>query len=602
MNPTDLIQSIFSIAKAIHTQVQTVKENRKKCQRLAERIDLVIQAVKGLEIKENKDHYVKGLEKLKECLEECQKFISQFSQKHWLRKAVLAKSYQEKFAEFNEQLLEAANLLQLGLVANLVDQAQDQQDREQDKKDMVKNQDDLLRQLHMEQQELQDIKMNQEQLKQVLIDQEQSFKLYLRDLAASPIPKQSEYPIPKHDIIPYCQLLVNEVIDEGTFGIVYRGTWLEQPVAIKKLKHLDAASKNEFIHEVQILSRLKSPYIVQFMGACFEEGYQSIVMEYMAKDSLAKYLQKIQNTVTPQQQKQWIFEIASGLKYLHDSGHIHRDLKSANILIDNDSHAKLADFGLTKSSSSSVMTIRKESEALAWMAPEIINRAGGYTPQSDIYSFGIVVWEIITRLSPGTNEEAANRARAKQSLSIPKNVPEIYIKLIESCLKAKPEERPALADIIRMIQSYQPPQAVSPASSPSSTATNENGESLCLKGMDFERRGNDNQARIYYEKSAAQNYSRGLNNLGMFTVQGRGGLTTNKAKGFELIRRAAEQGLARAQLNAGVMLASGDGVTKDIPKAIEWFSKSAAQGNEEAKKQLAIYQPYQANLETSFGK
>jgi serine/threonine protein kinase len=155
--------------------------------------------------------------------------------------------------------------------------------------------------------------------------------------------------------------------------------------------------KAHFIREVQIMSQCRDKHITQFYGASLEPGRACLLMEHMERGSLYQVLEK---PVPLPLQKQMALEIARGLQYLHTRGILHRDLKSANVLVNADNHAKLSDFGLSKTRATSVKTAKQKSEAIQWLPPECFTRGGVYTAQSDIYSYGVILWELVTGKRP----------------------------------------------------------------------------------------------------------------------------------------------------------------------------------------------------------
>ena len=168
------------------------------------------------------------------------------------------------------------------------------------------------------------------------------------------------------------ELVLGEKLGEGAFGIVFKGVWKSKVVAIKQLRldYLSPKTLVEFQKETQIMTKLNSPYIVQFFGAIEKSPY-SIIMEYMAGGSLYKLLHSSQ-IISWVMRNQMAAEIIQGLIYLHREKIIHRDLKSPNVLLDEDQHIKLGDFGLAKIKSETGNTTTADSKnkgTLAWLAP-----------------------------------------------------------------------------------------------------------------------------------------------------------------------------------------------------------------------------------------
>ncbi|XP_042563303.1 interleukin-1 receptor-associated kinase 4 isoform X2 [Clupea harengus] len=200
-------------------------------------------------------------------------------------------------------------------------------------------------------------------------------------------------------------------LGEGGFGTVYKGCLKNTHVAVKKLNILDDISLDElqiqFNQEIQALMVLKHDNLVNMVGFSCDSEHPCLVYAYMPNGSLLDRLACLDNTPPLSWHKRCIIAAgtAKGLEFLHSNHHVHRDVKSANILLDEKFVAKISDFGLTRASakhtSSTVMT-EKVVGTTAYMAPEALR--GEITPKSDIYSFGVVLLEIISGLPPVDEE------------------------------------------------------------------------------------------------------------------------------------------------------------------------------------------------------
>lgn len=195
------------------------------------------------------------------------------------------------------------------------------------------------------------------------------------------------------------------LIGEGGFGRVYRGRLekTNQEVAVKQLDRNGLQGNREFLVEVLMLSLLHHKNLVNLIGYCADGDQRLLVYEYMPLGSLEDHLLDLH----PQQRPlDWFtrmkiaLDAAKGLEYLHDKANppvIYRDLKSSNILLDNDFNAKLSDFGLAKlgpTGDKSHVSSRVMG-TYGYCAPEY-QRTGQLTVKSDVYSFGVVLLELIT--------------------------------------------------------------------------------------------------------------------------------------------------------------------------------------------------------------
>lgn len=196
-------------------------------------------------------------------------------------------------------------------------------------------------------------------------------------------------------------------LGEGGFGTVYKGLLNDKPVAVKKLNPMDDVSPDElqvqFNQEIETLKVLKHENLVDMVGFSCDGQHPCLVYAFMANGSLLDRLACSEDTpLLSWQQRCSIAEgTARGLEYLHSNHHVHRDVKSANILLDENLVAKISDFGLTRASAkrtSTTMMTERIVGTCAYMAPEALR--GEITPKSDVFSFGVVLLEILSGLPP----------------------------------------------------------------------------------------------------------------------------------------------------------------------------------------------------------
>ncbi|KAH9691670.1 hypothetical protein KPL70_016180 [Citrus sinensis] len=166
-------------------------------------------------------------------------------------------------------------------------------------------------------------------------------------------------------------LKTGERIASGSCGDLYRGVYLGQDVAVKVLRseHLNDTLEDEFVQEVAILREVQHRNVVRFIGASTKSPHLCIVTEYMPGGSLYDYLHKNHNVLKLPQLLRFAIDICKGMEYLHQRNIIHRDLKTANLLMDTHNVVKVADFGVARfQNKGGVMTA--ETGTYRWMAPE----------------------------------------------------------------------------------------------------------------------------------------------------------------------------------------------------------------------------------------
>eukprot|EP00347_Sterkiella_histriomuscorum_P008978 403342997 len=270
-------------------------------------------------------------------------------------------------------------------------------------------------------------------------------------------------------ILKLSELKVEKQIGAGASAEVYKGTYKETDVAIKKLRNLQSTNENtlkEFKREVSTLTRVRHPNLVLFMGASAEKGHVLIVTEFCYGGTLFTLLhEKLSIKLSWKQRYTMALDIAKGMHFLHSQEpHIlHRDLKSLNLLMtqpvtkDSDYvQVKITDFGLSRDDHTEIMT--GQAGTFHWMAPETLENKP-YTHKADVYSYGIVLWEIICREPPFKTYQAheiiykvVNFQERPSLTKIPSDCPKELITIMTRCWDQQPTKRPDFADIVRVLK------------------------------------------------------------------------------------------------------------------------------------------------------
>ncbi|XP_078154806.1 serine/threonine-protein kinase STY46-like [Carex rostrata] len=250
-------------------------------------------------------------------------------------------------------------------------------------------------------------------------------------------------------------LKMGEKIASGSCGDLYRGNYLGEEVAIKILRseHLNENLWGEFIQEVNILRDLQHENIVRFIGACTKPPQYSIVTEFMSGGNLYDYLHKQKNVLELPKLLKFALDVCRGMEYLHQNSIIHRDLKTANLLVDKEHVVKVADFGVARfQNQGGVMTA--ETGTYRWMAPEVINHQP-YDHKADVFSFAIVLWELLTSKIPYdtmTPLQAALGVRQGLRPRVPENAHPKLAELMQRSWDAIPSNRPSFSDLISELE------------------------------------------------------------------------------------------------------------------------------------------------------
>jgi len=268
------------------------------------------------------------------------------------------------------------------------------------------------------------------------------------------------------------EILTGPKIGSGSFGTVYVGSW-HGKVALKKLnvKNPTPDQLEAFKNEVTVLRKTRHGNILLFMGCVSKDDQLTIVTEYCQGSSLFKHLHVLESEFELKQCVDISRQIAQGMRYLHSKAILHRDLKSQNVFLREDLTVKIGDFGLAtlktkwNEASKSIAT-----GSILWMAPEIIRMkdAESFTFKSDVYAYGIVLYEIFSRELPyrkgdknSLNNQIDNQlilyfvatGKLKPDLNkCRKDAPKMMIKLIEDCIKFSKDERPLFDQILNIIE------------------------------------------------------------------------------------------------------------------------------------------------------
>ncbi|KAH1113298.1 hypothetical protein J1N35_006676 [Gossypium stocksii] len=252
------------------------------------------------------------------------------------------------------------------------------------------------------------------------------------------------------------QLKIEHKIASGSYGDLYRGTYYSQEVAIKVLKpeRVTGELLREFSQEVFIMRKIRHKNVVQFIGACTRAPNPCIVTEFMARGSLYDYLHQQRGVFKLPSLLKVALDVSKGMNYLHQNNIIHRDLKTANLLMDENQVVKVADFGVARvQAQSGVMTA--ETGTYRWMAPEVIEHKP-YDHKADVFSFGIALWELLTGEIPYSLltplQAAVGVVQKSLRPTIPKNTHPRLGELLERCWQQDPTQRPNFSEIIEILQ------------------------------------------------------------------------------------------------------------------------------------------------------
>uniref|UniRef100_A0A7N6BZ03 Receptor protein-tyrosine kinase n=1 Tax=Anabas testudineus TaxID=64144 RepID=A0A7N6BZ03_ANATE len=204
-------------------------------------------------------------------------------------------------------------------------------------------------------------------------------------------------------ILKETELKKLRVLGAGAFGTVYKGVWapdgenVKIPVAIKVLRENTSPKANkEILDEAYVMAGVASPYVCRLLGICLTSTVQ-LVTQLMPYGCLLEYVRENKDHIGSQYLLNWCVQIAKGMSYLEEVRLVHRDLAARNVLVKNPNHVKITDFGLARLLDIDETEYHADGGKvpIKWMALEsILHRK--FTHQSDVWSYGVTVWELMT--------------------------------------------------------------------------------------------------------------------------------------------------------------------------------------------------------------
>uniref|UniRef100_A0A8C1QY38 Mitogen-activated protein kinase kinase kinase n=1 Tax=Cyprinus carpio TaxID=7962 RepID=A0A8C1QY38_CYPCA len=254
----------------------------------------------------------------------------------------------------------------------------------------------------------------------------------------------TEYKLQQQDMweVPFEEISELQWLGSGAQGAVFLGKFRSEDVAIKKVREQKET-------DIKHLRKLKHPNIISFKGVCTQAPCYCIIMEYCAQGQLYEVL-RAGRKVTPRLLVDWASGIASGMNYLHLHKIIHRDLKSPNVLVTQSDNVKISDFGTSKELSDK-STKMSFAGTVAWMAPEVI-RNEPVSEKVDIWSFGVVLWELLTGEIPYKDVDSSAIIWGVGSnslhLPVPSTCPDGFKILMKQTWQGKPRNRPSFRQIL----------------------------------------------------------------------------------------------------------------------------------------------------------
>ncbi|KAF9161367.1 hypothetical protein DFQ26_004638 [Actinomortierella ambigua] len=436
-------------------------------------------------------------------------------------------------------------------------------------------------------------------------------------------------------------LILGKLIGSGGYGSVYHGRYNLRRVAVKKFDFTEQDAKLAAAAvklEIDLLERLRDRYIIQFYATAYHENRLVLIMEFADGGSLKGAIESGRLDVAGNgawDEKMRISrDIARGLHFIHAQKILHRDLKSANVLLTKRLDVRLADFGLavvkTQSSSKSTGTGGDESAkgTIRWMAPEIFGVPPRYSTKSDMYALGMVMWEMAARCTLPFKDHYQNNVliplieRGNREI-LPDDTPTDYRHWVERCWEHDRFKRPEAfelfagddededdaldASVLSGSNSFgngttvdisinfnsmnlgnsatlvQPPSPKVVAPSAASTTKPPSGPSF---GPDSNESVKQAKAILDALIKAEGGNLKGVKTLRAIWDHGTG-IEKIQPKEFSALLQSAESGHIQSQYCVAQLYHRGRGVDESEPDAARWFQKAADQGHAPSQTMLA---------------
>ncbi|XP_051057720.1 mixed lineage kinase domain-like protein [Phodopus roborovskii] len=453
----DTLGKIIALGQLIYTKCEEMKYCRKQCHRLGERVQGLLQPLKSLQeqgANNLPDDITAALGRFEAVLEEARHQIEKFSDKSNFWKFVTSSNDKIIFLEVNERLRDVWEELLLVLQVDQWNSAphvsqraswlqEDQQDAKEDRNEPILA---ILMKLCT------DVEEMKETLKQRSLTPTQE------------IPQEQIKEIKKEHLLrsPWTLLKKNNL------STLYRGEYHRSPVCIKvfnKPQNSSGIVRHTFNNEIQTMTKFDSPNVLRIFGICIDEAVKppqfSIVMEYCEHGTLRELLDKEKN-LTLSERIFLVLGAAKGLYRLHhaEMPQLHRNIRSSSFLVAGGYHVKLAGFELSETQASisqeAKTTKSKRIRSTAYFSPQRLKNVYHELKREDeIYSFGIVLWEIATGKIPfeGCDSKKIYELVAEGRMQEPvgEDCSKLLREIIDECRAYEPSQRPSVDGILERL-------------------------------------------------------------------------------------------------------------------------------------------------------
>uniref|UniRef100_A0A4W4G9P8 Tyrosine-protein kinase n=1 Tax=Electrophorus electricus TaxID=8005 RepID=A0A4W4G9P8_ELEEL len=262
-------------------------------------------------------------------------------------------------------------------------------------------------------------------------------------------------------VLAHDDVILGQSIGRGNFGEVFSGRLRSDntAVAVKACReNLPPEQKNKFLMEARILKQYDHPNIVKLIGVCTQKQPIYIIMELVQGGDFLSFLRAQGHNLKPKMLIKMAENVAAGMEYLESQKCIHRDLAARNCLVAEQSVVKISDFGMSRQEQDGVYSATGGMKQIPvkWTAPEALNY-GRYTSESDVWSFGVLLWETFSRgISPYTsmtNQQTRDEVERGYRMPAPSGCPAEIYTLMCYCWQYDPRNRPSFQKLRADLQS-----------------------------------------------------------------------------------------------------------------------------------------------------
>jgi len=449
-SPLEIVQDVVTVARAIYAQAQMVESNKAAWGNLNDVIQQITSSLRGLSELPNTENFVMSLTKLQDQMREIHEFTDKLCKMSYVRRFACAGRHQWELNNYRQGLLELIPLLQLGLSAQpLMDREKDRQREAINRRAELADREAFIKQQEKLLQEKQAAHLREKRdLEAVMQKQMDAFREQLeknwkpREEAVS-----KKGPLPEELLVKLYDITFERKVIESRLGDIYHGTWKNQPVLIKLIEgSIHETDRDQFIREARLMSQLRHSAIVPFYGACFERNRMCIVT-----GRIESTLMHSLNTLSIEERYAISQDLASGLQYFHQQAIFHNDIHPNRVGITQRHAGQWIDLSWIKTELCSMASLGIAHDTTLWQAPEIWRHRERVSQESDVYSFGWLLWTLYTGRMPFPGERGAEFLKAiKDGVreTIPSDCPRHLSELITACWSTDPTQRPTLRQIM----------------------------------------------------------------------------------------------------------------------------------------------------------